>query len=205
MLSELKINSFVSNLASESPAPGGGAVAALSGALSAALCSMMANLSLDKKGCEDIQDEAKNMVSKMVSLSTKFAVLIDDDAASFDEVIDAFKMPRTSDEEKQIRIDAIQTGFKNAIEVPFVTAKTALSMFDDIKFIVEKGNPNVITDGVAAAMMARVAVQVALLNVKINLQSVKDSDYVINARNMIEEYEKEAIEREKEIIQISKL
>lgn len=197
------IEEFNMDLASDSPAPGGGSVAALLGALSASLCSMMASLTVSKKGYEDFWDEAKKTVDDMAVKRDYFHRLIDKDASSFDGVISAFKLPKETDEEKAIRKDKIQEGYKLAISMPLETATNALELFDDIKKVVKNGNKNVVTDGLAAAITAKSAIEMALLNVKINLGAVKDESYVNEIKSKISNFEKAAESNYKEIFELT--
>ncbi len=200
MLSKLTIDDFLLELASDSPAPGGGSVSAVLGGLSSALCSMMANLTLGKKGYDDIQDKSKEIVDKMATKVKEFNALIDKDASSFDGVMAAFKMPKTTDEEKALRREAIQTGYKEAIKVPLEIAEKLLSISSDIEYIVKNGNKNVVTDGMAAAMCCKTGIRVALLNAKINIQSVKDEEYQAQIREKISYFEVEAEKMEDRVL-----
>ncbi len=203
MLAKLKIDDFLLELASDSPAPGGGSVSAILGGLSSALCSMMASLTIGKKGYEDVSEESQKIVEKMNAHINKFNNLIDRDATSFDDVIASFKLPKATDEEKEIRRQAIQKGYKTAIQVPLEICENLVSLFDNIEYIVAKGNKNVITDGVAAAMCCKTGVRVALLNVKINMKSIKDEDYVKELEEKICHFEKVVTEREQQILELS--
>lgn len=189
MLKNQKIHEFIDNLASSSPSPGGGAVAGLLAALSTGLCSMMANLTTDKKGYEKVWMESRQLVARMEKRKELFYQLMDEDAKSFDAVIDALKLPKTTEEEKTIRSEEIQKGYLAAIKIPIRMAELSMELFDDIEFIVENGNKNVITDGIAAAFAASCAINTALLNVKINLKSVKNEKYVKNISSKVIELE----------------
>ncbi len=175
MLKDKLIDDFLNELASSSSSPGGGAASALVAAISTSLCSMMANLTINKKGYEKIWYSADEVVERMEKRKEDFLILMDKDAKSFDGVINAFKLPKDTKEEKDFRTQQIQEGYKEAIKVPIEIARKTLELFDDIDYIVTKGNKNVITDGIAAAMAARTAINMALLNAKVNLKSVKSS------------------------------
>lgn len=200
MLSKMTLEEFGAELASDSPAPGGGSSAALLGSLASSLCSMMASLTVNKKGCEDAFEGAAKLVEKMKEKRNEFYKLMDEDASSFDSVIDALKMPKNTDEEKALRKEKIQEGYKAAIVPPIKSAHLASSLFDDIEYIVLNGNQNVVTDGLAAAISANSAVEMALLNVKINLTSIKDEAFVAEKKAEIEKLEREAKQRKDEII-----
>lgn len=200
MLSKMTIRDFNEDLASNSPAPGGGAVAALLGSIATGLCSMMGSLTIDKKNYEGVWADSKSLCDKMQSSAKDFYTLMDEDASSFDGVIAALKMPKNTEQEKELRRNKIQDGYKVAIAAPIKTANKALELFDDIEFIVKNGNKNVVTDGLAAAITARAAVEMALLNVKINLGSVKDETYVSETKSIIDSLESSAKKRESDIL-----
>ncbi len=200
MLSNMTLNDFLKELASDSPAPGGGSVSAVLGGLSSALCSMMANLTIGKKGYDDVQDESREIVDSMMENIQVFNDLIDEDASSFDGVMAAFQMPKSTDEEKAIRREAIQKGYKEAISVPLEIAETLLSISKDIEYIVKNGNKNVVTDGMAAAMCCKTGIRVALLNAKINIKSVKDEEYRSVVIGKIEYFETEAKKMEDRVL-----
>lgn len=177
-LASMTIKDFLSELASKSPAPGGGSVAALSGALGAALSSMVSNLTIGKEKYKDVGDEIKEALKKSEILRKKLTDLIDKDTVAFNDVIAAFKMPKETEEQKSIRSKAIQQGYKNASKVPLETAKTCAQILDVAKIVAEKGNKNSITDAGVSALMAQSGVESAILNVKINLGAIKDKSFV---------------------------
>ncbi len=177
-LASLTVKGFLDELASSSPAPGGGSVAALSGALGAALSSMVCNLTIGKEKHKDVEAEIKEIVKTSESLRKQLIFLIDEDTTAFNDVIKAFKMPKESDEQKKKRSEAIQKGYKKAAQVPMKTAQTCLNVLDAALVVAQKGNPNSITDAGVSALMAKAGVESALFNVKINLESIKDETYV---------------------------
>ncbi len=200
MLVENKINEFLDDLASNSPAPGGGAVSALLGGLSAALCSMMASLTVGKKGCEDAWQGSEKVIENMKVKISKFNELMDKDATSFDGVISALKLPKETEEEKMVRKNAIQAGYKLAIAVPIEICDLLVSLIGDIEYIIDNGNKNVVTDALAAIMCLKTGVFVALLNVKINMKSVKDESYVNDLKEKIVYFEKLVTETEAKLL-----
>jgi glutamate formiminotransferase/formiminotetrahydrofolate cyclodeaminase len=201
-LASMKINKFLSELASNSPAPGGGSVAALSGSLGAALSSMVCNLTIGKEKYADIQNEIKNVFKKSETLRKKLTNLIDKDTESFNDVMKAFKMPKETEEQKKKRTDAIQEGYKNASMVPFETAKTCAEILDVAKVIAEKGNINSITDAAVSAIMTKAGVESAVLNVKINLRSIKDKNFVKDISSNLNKIEKNVTKKTDEILSI---
>lgn len=192
MLKDLTIKEFLEQLASKDPVPGGGSVAALSSGLSVALIQMVANLTIDKKGYENVNEEMKNIKEEVVPKINEFMELIDKDANSFDSVIKAFRLPKETDTDKIVRKKAIQDGMKYAAKVPLEVAEETAKLFPLIEVVVEKGNKNAITDGLVAAMMARTAIKSALYNVKINLDSIKDEEFVNDYSKKVEILENEA-------------
>ncbi len=205
MLVNKNIVDFVATTASNEPVPGGGSIAALSGALAAALAEMVANLTIGKKKYVEVESEMKGIVEALEVKRQELVELIDKDASSFDEVMKAFKLPKVTDEEKATRTNAIQEGTKYAASVPLQTAKIAYSIMEYSKVVVEKGNTNAVTDGAVSAMMARTAVLSALMNVKINLGSIKDEKFVADMTEEVKALEAAAIKFETEILAAVKL
>jgi len=205
MLVNKNIVDFVATTASNEPVPGGGSIAALAGALAAALAEMVANLTIGKKKYIEVDSEMKGIVEALEVKRQELVELIDKDASSFDEVMKAFKLPKETDEDKAIRTKAIQDGTKYATSVPLQTAKISYSIMEYSKIVVEKGNKNAVTDGAVSAMMARTAVLSALMNVKINLGSIKDEKFVADITKEVVELEKAAISFETEILALVKL
>lgn len=205
MLVNKNIVDFVATTASNEPVPGGGSIAALSGALAAALAEMVANLTIGKKKYVEVESEMKGIVEALEVKRQELVELIDKDASSFDEVMKAFKLPKVTDEEKATRTNAIQEGTKYAASVPLQTAKIAYSIMEYSKVVVEKGNTNAVTDGAVSAMMARTAVLSALMNVKINLGSIKDEKFVADMTEEVKVLEAATIKFETEILAAVKL
>ena len=201
-LVDMNINEFLDELASNSPAPGGGSVAALSGALGTALSSMVCNLTIGKEKYEDVQDEIKNTLEKSEQVRMQLTELIDKDTEAFNDVMKAFKMPKETEEQKEKRKQAIQKGYKTAAKVPLETAKACEKILDIAMVIAEKGNKNSITDAAVSALMAQAGVKSAILNVKINLGSIKDDEFVERISFEIDELQKNADDKTNEIMKI---
>ena len=180
---------------------GGGAIAALSGAFGAALAAMVGSLTLGKKGYEDAQEEMAEMTDKGKNLAKKLLAAMDKDANSFNGYMAALGMPKGTEEEKTIRRAAMQDALKSASLVPLNTAKAAAE-FPLAEAAVKSGNRNAVTDGLVAAMMARAAVLGALLNVKINLGSIKDEAFVQELQAACGALQKEAIAAEQRILDL---
>lgn len=205
MLIDLNVKEFVSETASNSPVPGGGSVAALAGSLGVALATMVANLTVGKEKYAEVEAEMQEVIKKGDAIRATLVELIDRDATSFDGVMKAFKLPKETDEEKAARSTKIQSEYKYAASVPMETAELAMSIMDLAEVVVEKGNPNAVTDGAVAAMMSRTAVLSALLNVKINIGSIKDEAFVTEMKEKIATLEKKVVERETEVLSKVKL
>jgi glutamate formiminotransferase/formiminotetrahydrofolate cyclodeaminase len=201
-LASMKIKEFLSELASKSPAPGGGSVAALSGALGAALSSMVANLTIGKDKYIEFEGDMKEVLKKSENLRKKLTDLIDKDTESFNDVIAAFKMPKETDNQKSKRSNAIQQGYKTASKIPLETAKTCMQILDVAKIVAEKGNKNSITDAGVSALMAQSGVESAILNVKINLGSIKDKSFVDKTTREIDNLEDQTSNRVKYIMKL---
>ncbi|MGV8145544.1 MAG: cyclodeaminase/cyclohydrolase family protein [Alkaliphilus sp.] len=200
MLAEMKLNEFLEKTASNEPVPGGGSVAAMSAATAAALTEMVARLTIGKKNYLEVDDEMRNVAQTAYALREKFIVAIDKDADAFNGVMSAFKMPKDIEEQKELRKIQIQNNMKKAALVPLEVAEDALYMMGIIGAIAERGNKNAITDAAVAAMMARTAVLSALYNVKINLSSIKDQEFVEKISLKVSELENKIMEEEKRIL-----
>jgi len=201
-LASLTIKGFLSETASNSPAPGGGSVAALSGALGAALSSMVCNLTVGKEKYNEVEKEIKEVLLKSEKIRTELTNLIDEDTEAFNDVIKAFKMPNENDDQKDKRSKAIQEGYKKAASVPLKTAKTCEKIFDIAIIIAYKGNQNSITDAAVSALMANAGVKGAILNVRINLGSIKDNDFVEKINKELDELEKNTKDKTEKILKI---
>jgi formiminotetrahydrofolate cyclodeaminase len=174
MLKELTINQFTKELSSDTPVPGGGSASAMIGATAASLVAMVASLTINKKGYEEYWKDMVEIKEKMEEYRVFFLDAMDRDAGSYTKVMNCYKMPKDTDEEKILRIDAIQEALYEAAKVPLEIAVEAVNIFDYAKLVIEKGNKNAVSDGAVATLMARGAVKGALHNVKINAASLKD-------------------------------
>jgi glutamate formiminotransferase/formiminotetrahydrofolate cyclodeaminase len=201
-LASMKINSFLSELASSSPAPGGGSVAALAGSLGVALSSMVCNLTIGKEKYSEVQDVIKDTLKKSEKIRKDLTLLIDEDTEAFNDVMKAFKMPKETEEQKEKRSKAIQEGYKTAAKVPLETARTCERILDIARIVAEKGNQNSITDSAVSALMAQVGVESAILNVTINLGSIKDEKFVNNISTEIKKLKNTANKKTNEILNI---
>lgn len=202
-MQDMNVRALLELTASDAPAPGGGAIAALSGAFGAALAAMVGSLTLGKKGYESVQEEMAETTAKANALAQKLLSAMDKDANSFNGYMAALKMPKDNDEEKAARRAAMQEALKSASLVPLNTAKTAAEIFPLAEAAVKSGNKNAVTDGLVAAMMARTAVLGALMNVKINLGSIKDEAFVSELRETCAALQAEALAAEQRILDLA--
>lgn len=199
-LAGMTLADFADETASESPAPGGGSISAYVGALGASLATMVANLSSHKKGWDSRWQEFSNWAEKGQQYKDELIRLVDLDTAAFNKIIEAFSLPKASEQEKAARDQAIQDATKYAIEIPFKVMQAAYGSLTVIKAMAETGNPNSVTDAGVAALCARSAVIGAFMNVKINAAGFKDKDYIIKITAEGNEIERNAIALEAEII-----
>jgi formiminotetrahydrofolate cyclodeaminase len=172
------LNAFLDELASSSPAPGGGSVAALSGALGAALTSMVCNLSVGKKKYADVEDELKNVLAQSEHLREQFTELIDRDTVAFNKVMEAFALPKETEPQKALRAAAIREATKEATLVPLEVMKHCIDALALAQTVAAKGNANSVTDAGVSALMLHAAVEGAGLNVRTNLNSLNDPEFV---------------------------
>lgn len=201
-LVKMTVKGFAEETSRESPAPGGGSVAAYMGALGAALGTMVANLSSHKPGWDDRWEEFSRWADKGQALSSELLVLVDEDTRAFNKIMEAFGLPKKTDEDKRLRSEAIQAATLFATQVPLQTMQAAFGAFELCQAMAEFGNPNSVSDAGVGALAARAAVLGAGLNVKINAASLKDRE---TAEKMIAEAEQliaEAQKKEAEIIGI---
>jgi glutamate formiminotransferase/formiminotetrahydrofolate cyclodeaminase len=201
-LIDLTCKGFANETASESPAPGGGSVSAYIGALGVSLGTMVANLSSHKAGWDDRWDEFSGWAEKGQKIKDELLFLVDEDTRSFNMIMDAFGLPKGSEDEKRIRSEAIQSATKYAIEIPFKTMKKTLEAFDLIKAMVETGNPNSVTDAGVGALCIRSAVIGAFLNVKVNASGLKDKAFVEDILGKGNEIVAHAKRMEEEILEL---
>jgi len=205
MYKELTLEKFIEETASKAAVPGGGSVAALTGALAAALSAMVGNLTAGKEKYASVETDMQTIISKMSKEKDTFLALIDEDSEAFDQVMQAMKLPKNTDEEKAIRTKTLQGTLIKAADAPYKIAEAAALLFDDIEFLVRHGNAHAQTDALVAAMLARTAILSALYNVKINLLSIKDKAYSDEMQLKVQRLEALAHRREKEILNQSDL
>ena len=203
-LVEQRVVDFVAATASKEPTPGGGAIAALTAATGAALAEMVANLTFGKKGYEEVQSEMEELQTKSEAIRNRMLVLSQADADVFNIFKNALGLPKNADEEKIARTAVIQQAYKDAAMVPFEIGELAYQIFDLAELASRKGNQNLITDGIIAAINARAAVKAAFLNVRINLSGIKDEAFVANVTAKMNAIEQDLDTKEAAIISLYK-
>jgi formiminotetrahydrofolate cyclodeaminase len=169
---------FLEELASSAPAPGGGSVAALSGALGAALLSMVCSLTVGKKKYADVQEEIKEILARSEALRNELTDLLEADVEAYTKVSKAYKMPKETEEERKTRSEAIQIALKEATAVPMRVAEACVKVLELCTPTAEKGTRLAVSDAGIAALMAEAGLRSAALNVLINLKSIKDDEFV---------------------------
>lgn len=199
-LVEQRVIDFVAATASKEPTPGGGAIAALTAATGAALAEMVANLTFGKKGYEAVQTEMEELQAKAEAIRERMLELSQADADVFNIFMNALGLPKNTDEEKAAGTAAIQQAYKDAAMVPFEIGELANQIFDLAELASRKGNQNLITDGIIAAINARAAVKSAFLNVRINLSGIKDESFVAELTSKMYAIEKDLDVKESSII-----
>ena len=201
-LVDLTCTGFCDETASESPAPGGGSVSAYMGALAASLGTMVANLTGGKAAYDDEWEKFSDIAVRGQQLKNDLLHLVDEDTNAFNKIMNAFGLPKKTDEEKAARSAAIQEATKFATEVPFQTMQKSLEAFEVCRAMVEWGNPASVTDGGVGALAARSAVMGAHLNVKINASSLKDEAFKNEILTKAAAIEAAAMKEESEILAI---
>ena len=199
-LADLSIKEFMAKTASNSPVPGGGSIAALSAAIAASLSEMVAHLTIGKKGYEALEEEMQEIAKDAFQYRERLIRYIDKDSNAYNDVMAAFKLPKATEQERNSREGAIQQALINATLVPLDVVRDAFKIIELAGKVVKQGNKNAVTDAAVAVMMARTAALSALYNVKINLASIKDTDFVEEIREEIKHMESEIVNREREIL-----
>ncbi|HSQ75279.1 MAG TPA: cyclodeaminase/cyclohydrolase family protein [Bacteroidota bacterium] len=172
------MHAFLEDLASSSPAPGGGSVAALSGALGSALTSMVCNLTIGKKKYADVEEEMKKVLAQSEHLREQFTGLVERDTHAFNKVMEAFALPKETDPQKALRAAAIREATKEATLVPLEVMKHCIDALALAQTVAAKGNANSVSDAGVSAIMLHAALEGAALNVRINLKNLNDPDFV---------------------------
>ena len=201
-LVNMPLNDFADETASESPAPGGGSIAAYIGSLGISLGTMVANLSSHKKGWDDRWEEFSNWAEKGQQYKDELLRLVDADTKAFNGIMNAMSLPKGTEEEKAARKNAINEATKLAIEVPFKVMQVSYDSMEVIKAMAEVGNPNSVSDAGVGALCARSAVMGAFMNVRINASGYDDAAFVADVLSRGREIEDKAKGKEAEILKI---
>jgi glutamate formiminotransferase/formiminotetrahydrofolate cyclodeaminase len=201
-LAGLTLQQFAGETASESPAPGGGSISAYVGALGAALGTMVANLSAHKRGWDERWEEFSEWAEKGKYYHTSLLKCVDDDTDAFNQIMTAFGLPKSTEQEKAARKAAIGKATKMAMEVPLKVMQLAHGSLEVIRAMAETGNPNSVSDAGVGALCARTAVEGAFLNVKINATGCDDKIFVAEALKTAEDILRSAKEKEKAILEM---
>ena len=201
-LINMKLDKFADETASESPAPGGGSISAYVGALGISLGTMVANLSSHKPGWDARWKEFSDWAEKGQHIKSQLLKLVDEDTKAFNKIMDAFSLPKATDDEKKSRKKAIQDATKYAIEVPFKVMQLSHDSFEVIKAMAEIGNPNSASDAGVGALCARTAVYGAYLNVRINASGLDDKAFAEEKIKSGNELLEKSMQLEKEVLAI---
>jgi formiminotetrahydrofolate cyclodeaminase len=200
VLKDLTLSEYLAKTASGEATPGGGSIAALCAAAAAGLTGMVANLTIGRKAYQPVAAEMKDICESTSQYRKKFIQAIDDDPEAYNQVMAAYKLPKGTEAEVELRNQAIQEGLKNAARVPMGVAQKAFEIMGIAEKAIQKGNKNAVTDGLVAVMAARTAALAALYNVKINLDSITDSAFVAEFSEKTDKLEIQVKKREKEIL-----
>ncbi len=199
-LTDLTIRDFTNLTASDAPAPGGGSIAALSGALGASLGAMVANLSIGRKGLEAKWKFYSDWANAGQVLKEKLLFYINEDTAAFNKVMDAFRLPKATEEEKALRKATIQQANKYAALIPFQVMETAYQGFDLLETMAKEGNPNSITDAGVGALCIHTAIEGAGLNVLINTGGIEDEAFNTDLKAKVANLRSLSTQRKNEIL-----
>ena len=204
MASNETIQGFLDGLASSAPTPGGGGAAAISGAMGAALLSMVCNLTIGKKKYVEVEEELKGILVQSEALRAKLTAMIADDVEAFDAVMGAYGLPKVTDEEKAARAAKIQEALKVATDVPLACCKACREVIDLAQAVADKGNLNVISDAGVAVLSAHAGLRSAALNVYVNAKGLDDRTFAQSRLDELEALLGEAGARNEAIYEVVK-
>jgi formiminotetrahydrofolate cyclodeaminase len=204
MIVDQRINEFLADLSSSSPAPGGGAASALVASIAASLTAMVANLTIGKKKYLAVEPEMKKIVTESISLRDFLTELMDRDVEEFNMIMAAYKLPKETDQQKELRDKKIEEASVKASNVPLETARACIKIMNLALKVIKSGNTNAVSDGICSFQFANSAMKGALANVKINLNNVHNPEILQQFNTEIENMEKESInmyETNKELLE----
>lgn len=200
---DYKINEFIEDLSRDSSSPGGGSTAALVAALASSLNSMVYSFTVGKKVFDTLSDDVKEEMINLEQASKEFSQMslefMEKDRSSFIKLMDCFKLPKNTEEEKKYRSDAIKSNTIEAMEVPLKLAKVSLEFYDNIDFAVKYGNKNLISDGIVAAILLHSVIESAIVNVEINYSSLASDPEFKNIPKECNDILKESLKRKTNI------
>jgi formiminotetrahydrofolate cyclodeaminase len=187
MITQSSVETFLDELASGNPTPGGGSAAAIMGAMGAALVSMVCNVTIGKKGCESVEAEMRAVRAESERVRRRLTAMVAEDIAAFDSILAAYKLPKTTDDEKARRAAAIQAGLRRATETPLDCARACAEVIALARRASEKGYLNVISDGGVGVLAGFTGLRSAALNVYINAPALKDREFAARAAAELEQ------------------
>lgn len=204
MIVDQRINEFLEDLSSSSPAPGGGAASALVASIAASLTAMVANLTIGKKKYVAVEPEMKKIVSEAIALRDFLTQLMDRDVEEFNMIMTAYKLPKETVQEKELRDKKIEDASVRASNVPLETARACIKIMNLALKVIKSGNTNAVSDGICSFQFANSAMKGALANVKINLNNMHNPEVIQQFNTEIENMERESInmyETNKELLE----
>ncbi|MBQ6360690.1 MAG: cyclodeaminase/cyclohydrolase family protein [Lachnospiraceae bacterium] len=204
-LIDMTVTDFTQLTSSDAPAPGGGSISALAGSLAASLEEMVARLTIGREKYATSEEDMIKVRDEAMVIKEELLAAVDKDTESFNQYMDALKLPKNTDEEKAARRAAMQEGLKAAALVPVAAAEAAVKIIPLAKIAVEKGNANAVTDALVGCMMARTAVLGTALNCRINLASIKDEAFTAELAKKVDGLIAQAIAGEKEVFAATEL
>ena len=206
MLQNLALKDFIDELGSKSPAPGGGSIAALSASLASALASMVFNLTIGKKEYmeydESLKEKVDDSFNEVNLYKVEFLELMERDTNAFLSLMEAFKMPKTTEDEIRSRKEKLAEGNRAALEIPLQVAEKAYKIYDHIYTAVQYGNKNAVSDAGVAASLVETAIEGAILNVKINIMGLKDEERKEELKNKCKYLLENSKKKKEEIMRI---
>ncbi|MPQ44819.1 cyclodeaminase/cyclohydrolase family protein [Clostridium tarantellae] len=190
-MKNMEIGSFIKELSSNSPAPGGGAASALSGALAVALTSMVYNLTVGKKVYNELDEDKKNKLlinlEECNNLNEKMLLVMNRDKEVFLELMNSYKLSKETDEDKKIRKEVIEKCTKEAMNVPLQLAKVSMKFYENIKFAAKYGNKNLISDAAVACIMLGACIESSIINTEVNLAFIEDKELKGDIRKVLDD------------------
>ncbi len=202
MFIENSINSFIEELSSKNAVPGGGSASALSASIGASLIIMVTNLTIGRKKYLEVSDKMQEIKDKVTINRDILTKLIDEDSKGYSAVMDAFKLPKDTDADKEVRAKAIQEALVVAADIPLEIARVGLDTLRYVSYVYENGNTNALSDAKVAAVMLRSAIFGAIYNVEINVDSLKDRTLADKYSEEVNRIRKETVGLEKEVINV---